>query len=90
MAWEAGDRAERLLLGSAPAIHHTLLWLHMGRAQPSVSPGMLRVCCVPPRHSLLQELLQAADLEHKVLDVDAVQLVVRVAQRLVDEQVHSG
>lgn len=44
----------------------------------------------PPRHSLLQEFLQAAELEHEILDVDGVQLVVRVAQRLVDQQVHGG
>lgn len=44
----------------------------------------------PLAHSLLQELLQAAELEHEVVHINAEQLVVRVAQRLVDEQVHRG
>lgn len=53
------------------------------RRSPCVPPP-------PPRHSLLQEFLQAAELEHEILDVDGVQLIVRVAQRLVDQQVHGG
>lgn len=56
-----------------------------------VSSGMPGLCRVPPpQYSLLQELLQATDLEDKVLDVNSVQLVVCVAQCLVDEQVHGG
>lgn len=41
-------------------------------------------------HSLLQELLEAADFEQEILDVHGVELVVGVAQGLVNEQVHGG
>lgn len=41
-------------------------------------------------NSLLQELLQAAELEHEVIHINVMQLIVGVAQRLVDEQIHRG
>ena len=61
---------------------------------PSIHPheptSDARCSLSPLHHSLLQEFLQATQLEHKILNINGVQLVVRVAQGLVDEQIHGG
>ena len=39
---------------------------------------------------LVEELVVSADLQQVVVHVQVIQVVLRVAQRLIDQQVHGG